>query len=724
MTALGVALPAVAAAAPLRARVSEKGLTWLEGQVAGFLPTEITPPEIAVKMFDCSGGQPARFVQKNTRVGLKIENVDVALPIPGVVRLDLTLSVSAQGEAHLEKIYSCGLSAKCNDHVQAEHFRAIVDFSASVDAAGKPHLKLEWVDLQLDEQDLEIQLSGNECPGAELINTVVGFAKKYGLQMGLLLVESMAVEKVQPILEEVLAGFTGVDQTVGPLEIKAALSSLTIGDGGIEVEADVDLWSKFPAAVCVAEQASLLPTEPQTKQGADPLMSGGVETDVSVAVNLGLIDDALFQVWREGMMCMSPSTLEAFGIHVPLEEIGVMLPGFPAGTTFSFEARVAKPPRVEGLSDANAKVKVVMSEVEASLLATLPDHSTRTLDISLDAEMVAEVRVDNSVNALALRVERANVTRIYAEDHFGLEERGFDLAHVKQIAETVLLPKVFGEMGEMPVTGPVFGGILDTYVLLREIRTNDAWITAKLDLFRAPKDDTGAPDTVLESRPDGVVNPHAAKLTVGGTDALVPTELLRYVVTVDGTVLDPSYVRAIKVGEVGKTKKYQVQIAAMDLAGNVDPTPESLEIDVDGIAPRLSIVNPFYGEIGTTRPELQWSATDDRSAAGKIKGRIELARATIVDGKSVIAPMEEIELGAGKNSHQLPRLEPGGSYQVTLFVADEAGNEIGDAMLFTVSTDADDGGGCSVTAGGTSTPASLVLFLGLGLALAFVRRRR
>jgi MYXO-CTERM domain-containing protein len=722
VTALGVSIPSVAAvAAPLRARVSEKGLAWVSGQVKSFIPSQITPPEIAVEMFQCSEG-PARFVQKNTSVALDLHDFAVTLPEAGRIRIDLTLSATADGDVALEKIFACGLSAQCTDKVVITNLHVVADFSASI-VDGKPKVVLESVTPNNDF-GLDLELGGANCPGSDLYNVILDGAVKYGKRFAVILVQSMAKDQIQPILEDVLKSIPGIEQSVGALEIKAALSQLSIGSGAITLDADVDVTSDFPPAVCISEEASHIAAEPSEKAGPSPELEGSRETDLQVAVNLGLVDDAIFQVWRDGMMCMTPSSLEEYGVHLPLELIGVMLPGFPAGTTFSFEARVAQPPHVEGLVGDAAKVKVVVAGVEASVLAKLPDDSTRHLDIALDAEMVAEVRVDSSVNALALSIDRAKVTRITMDDSFGLESNGFDLAHIQKIAEDVLLPKIFGEMGEMPVTGPVFGGILDTYVILREVETNQAWLTARLDLFRAPVNDTNAPTTEIENRPEGLVNPNSARLTVNGHDGEIPTELLRYVVTVDGVATDPSYVRAIKVGQVGKSQKYRLEIAAMDLAGNVDATPEIVEIDVDGIAPRLSITTPLYGTVGTTRPDLDWSATDDRTTAAKMKYRLDLARAVATGGKTEIKPFQSIDLGTGTTRHELPRLEPGGHYQATLVAIDEAGNETGDAMLFDVARDADDGG-CTVAVGGTTsaTPAGLLL-LGLGLALAFVRRRR
>ena len=41
-------------------------------------------------------------------------------------------------------------------------------------------------------------------------------------------------------------------------------------------------------------------------------------------------------------------------------------------------------------------------------------------------------------------------------------------------------------------------------------------------------------------------------------------------------IQEPTFVRRFTVGEAGVSKVYQVQVAAMDLADNIDPTPASV----------------------------------------------------------------------------------------------------------------------------------------------------
>jgi hypothetical protein len=107
-----------------------------------------------------------------------------------------------------------------------------------------------------------------------------------------------------------------------------------------------------------------------------------------------------------------------------------------------------------------------------------------------------------------------------------------------------------------------------------------------------------APNTRITGKPDGIANPKTAILSFDGSDDQVPGQLIQYKVTVDGESAEPSFVKQATIGEVGVTKTYQVEVAAVDLSGNVDPSPESVELLVDGIAPGLAI----RGKRSTDRP--------------------------------------------------------------------------------------------------------------------------
>jgi hypothetical protein len=457
--------------------------------------------------------------------------------------------------------------------------------------------------------------------------------------------------------------------------------------------------------------------------GPAPDLAAGAASDVAVAVNLGLIQDVLYHAWHEGLLCVTPDTLERLGLELDaLEHVGDLLPGFPEGTTFSFEAQVREPPRVEGNVATAARLSVHLNRMHAKLIATLPDRSVRILTLDLDASASASMVMDPRINALAMQVDGVKLDRLAVDDQLGLEEMGFDFARVRQLVETAVLPRLLGQLGQVPVTGPVFGGFggLPIYVIVKELKTTPAYVAVKANLFKAPDDDREAPTTELVDRPSRVVRPADAVLRFGGSDRQVPAELLRYRVSVDGQPAgEPTFVKVLKVGEEGKSGRVRVEVRAVDLAGNEDRAGQVAEVDVDGVLPQLGLLTQLRGAVDDLSPRLAWTASDDRTAAAKIAARVELSELPARSGQGAEIAVYTRELEPGATEVELDGLGAGKQYRVVLTVKDEAGNQAATALVFAVSADAA-GGGCAVGGRGGEGGAATLALVGLVLAL---RRR-
>lgn len=723
-TATGLALAAVAAAAPgsaaahdVNARLSPSGVEFLEAQLPTYVPTYLRPPAVTVQVADpCPGSKAIWLTQRDTEVYLSLDAFDLKLPQDGTLRVDVTLSAVAWGEAFIENPYFCFGSATCQDELWIDGARAIIDFAAWVDATGKPRVQVAKIDLELSPNQIDFTLSS--CPIDDIVNLVVDVGKDWAMDFMLAKVEEMAQQQIGPRLEAMLAGFASYDGVTGSSDFSAKLTSVTVSPSGIGAAVDIDLTSRYPAAACVGAD----PGDPAPQPGPAPNLAAGVNAHVGLSANLGLVDDALYHVWREGFMCVTPESLGALGISLDLDHIAGLLPGFPAGTTFSLAATVTMPPRVEGAAGEVATLTLVIEGVEIDLFAHTPDGQTRSLHLELDAAVSASVALDPSINALVLEIGDVRLTDLVVEDELGLEEAGFDFARIHKLLEERVLPRLADQLGAMPVTGPVFGGLAGYYAILREVRTTTAYLLAKADLFRAPADDRNPPDTFIAQRPSRPVRPSQAAILVDGTDAEIPTELLRYVVSVDGAAGSPTYVKKHKIGEEGRTATYRVSVAAMDLGGNVDPTPAVADVTVDGVSPDLRLLEYPRGTIATATPVVTWTATDDVTPAEALEPRARIYRIRPDRSGELV---DEQDLGAGSASGKLI-LDPGTEYRVILDVSDEAGNVSSEAFLFTVSPDAPAPGagcGCEAAGRGGRSPAAAALLLATVVALRLRRRR-
>jgi hypothetical protein len=411
---------------------------------------------------------------------------------------------------------------------------------------------------------------------------------------------------------------------------------------------------------------------------------------------------------------MTHETLEGLGLHLDFDHIMQLLPGFPPGTIMRLEVGFENPPRVTSAAGEGAGLGIVIEGADIKMIGTLPDGSSRVLHIEMDMQAAAALAINPATNALEVALTGAQMTRVDMKEDAA--DMGFDVARLLQVLHETVLPTVVHEMGTMPVTGPVFS-FADYAVILRDVSSNEAYVAAKVDLFRAPANDQNAPDTQILQAPAGAVNPHDAKVLVTGNDAEIPAELLQYAVTIDGVpAAAPTYVREIRLGEAGITKTYTVSVAAVDLAGNTDATPATADVLVDGISPSIVIEGDRIRNMpDTTSVELSWQATDDLTDPTRLRAQLRIHR--LKDDTNALDTEEVavIDVAPGQTAASFD-VNPGNTYRAELHVIDEAGNDSSSSVLLKVG-----GAGCSVAGGGAS--GSLPIVFGIFMALAVLRRR-
>jgi hypothetical protein len=109
------------------------------------------------------------------------------------------VTVAPPAGAHFEKLYACYGRETCDARIAAHHARVLIDLKPSVDTAGKPHVVIDKLDVQLEPSDMDITLSN--CPEDDIVNLIVGFVKQYGLKLGLLIGQQIAANEVGPVVE-------------------------------------------------------------------------------------------------------------------------------------------------------------------------------------------------------------------------------------------------------------------------------------------------------------------------------------------------------------------------------------------------------------------------------------------------------------------------------------------------------------------------------------------
>ncbi len=684
----------------VRAFLSESGVEFIENNAASFVPSVLHPQPVT-KAVGCMD-----FIQRDTTVNLHLDKLDIEMPANDRIRVSLDVTIDAQGELYVDDLYACLGEVTCQDTLNLRSASALVDLDVAI-IDGKPKVTMRDVQVEVDPDNFEFAL--NECgvTGSVLTSTI-GFAEGWILSYAEDKLVSIAEEKLPTMLESVLAGLS-----MDGAYVKASVQDIYFPNNGLSVTASGGLKEKYEAAECIREFDD---GGPGPEQGARvPDIMGAGASDLNVAVNIGLINEGLYSVWHRGLMCLSDRHLAELGVEVDLQQIATVLPGFPPGTTLGMDFRFTKRPRVKSSASEDAELTVVIEGFELDFHGDTPDGHRNTLHAELDVEASARLALDPGSNAIHVQLLGAQITRMEMQDERAATGEGYDVARMKQLVHDAILPKVLEQLGTIPVTGSAFA-IPKFALMLRSMSTNKAYLSAGIDLFRVPDVDDNAPDTKIVSAPSSVSNPHDAIVSIGGSDAELPEELLQYLVSVDGVERPLSFVKEAKIGEIGVTKSYTVQVAAVDLAGNVDPSPASTTVTVDGIVPFV-IVNGARTRSADAGPvEIDWSMHDDSSAPEALKVRVDIY--DLEDPSDALSArlIDSQELPAGATSTSIELAKVGGVYRVEVHAIDEAGNDSQSSLLLSIAST----GGCSVGGQGQGQAASLVL---LAMAMLIGRRR-
>ncbi|MBT8496292.1 MAG: hypothetical protein KJO07_24820 [Deltaproteobacteria bacterium] len=709
--AAAAALATSASAHELQAYVSLSGIEFLEAAAPTLVPESIDGVELEKTLFEC-GSRPVTAKQSKTTVSLAIHELQIDLPEDDRLQVEMNFSVSGDGELYLQNPYACFGEATCNDEFFVNNATAYIDFNIEVEA-GKPVLTVHDLTLDVAEDDIDFNLSGEDCTGLDNIaNSLVDFGRDYLLDEGLGLVSSLATDSLGPALSEMLVGFNGVQGDFDRFSFDAQLRETDLSIAGLKLVGDIDVSSRYQPATCIDND----PGEPATHQGPAPIIDM-TSSDVGVAANYGLVDDALYHAWRRGMMCINESTLEGLGLdtHHLMDEVAKLLPGFPVGTEYGIEVRAKSPPRVQGSAADGGGMTLYVEGLQVEIIGRKPDGKSGTLMVELDLSLDANMGVDPTRNVMTMSFGEASIDRLFIKDEIAAAEAGFDAARIRTVVGDYIMPAMLDEMSGMPLMAPIFG-FGGVYIILQEANLGQAFLSAKLDLYLAPDDDDVAPDTRITDQPSGIANPKTAILSFEGSDDQVPAQLIQYKVTVDGEAAEPSFIKQTTIGEIGVTKTYQVEVAAVDLSGNEDPSPETVELLVDGVAPGLAIRGSRVREVGGSTATIAWTASDDHSDAGQLRATLEVYRLNNKKDSLDKQLVDTINVPAGQTETQV-KVNDGDLYRVEVIVEDEAGNQSRSSV--TVRTPGY-GGGCSASGSGTGLPIGL----SFGLLMLVVARRR
>ena len=128
----------------------------------------------------------------------------------------------------------------------------------------------------------------------------------------------------------------------------------------------------------------------------------------------------------------------ALGVHLDLTTVGVMLPGFPAGTDFSFELTTTDYPRVRPSTASDSLGSEVTLEISGLIIdlhGDRPDGTRNTLHVEIDLNARAAIGIDPASNSIMAQIMGAEITKMVMEDERKATGDGFDVARMTQMVQ-------------------------------------------------------------------------------------------------------------------------------------------------------------------------------------------------------------------------------------------------------------------------------------------------
>lgn len=680
-----------AAAQGLGVRLTPEGLDVLADVAESFLPSRYATSDFDTVVFNCPAG--ARMVSGHvppTDISLNFDGLDLRSE-DGQLVVSTRMDVALATEVFLENPYACFGEATCDVSAAIDDLAIDVVLAAGTAAGGGVEFHSAMIDLNLSAEDLNMESEG--CAVGEVATWLLDTFEDWALEQGIPRLEAALTGQVTTLLSELVNDTLSLQVELAGLRIDGSLSALdSSASTGLTAGGDVAL--EWVADLVWEEDA------PETQEATGSALPADFGPGMfQLAVSDRVVTRALYEAWRGGMikrLLAAPLTsIELAGDGI-VQQIGLQ-----PGTEMTVLADIERPLEVVFGREAPGVAEVIVRDLHVEIIAEAPSGTSR-IDVFVDGRVQANVAVSTALGGLVLDLGEMSIESLSIEA--GNTDVRVDRARIGAFIERTVTPMMNEMLGGVPVAPALNPVILGSFVEVRSLDSDGGWQRIGLDLVRPNPGDSTPPATFLDALNNFGAGTVAFYPT--GSDNATPESLLRFVATLDGeTVGDgtPSGLRAVYVDVTDG--EHVIEIAAVDLNGNEDPTPVRHEFSVDGTPPVLTVLdspsNIVEGSISA-----RWEASDDDGAP--VESRWEVRR---VGAESV--RIAGTEFGADAFDMTFSDLAEGDLYELEIIVRDSAGNVASESFAFATNP----GGGCS--AGGNSSNPLWLLCLGF---LLFRRR--
>ncbi len=626
---------------------------------------------------------------RNTNVALDLQQTEVWLEANTIaVRAVFDVDV----ETNVDVEFWALPDASCPATLAGESLEVLARVGLNV-VQCEPDVVIQQLDVNLSPENTELAL-GNCGLYDDVANALYGWFEGRLIDY----VKELIVETVPALapemLQETLDGVATEGVEALGFKIFVAPQAIDVTNQEIALTLGAGVTSVLPPERCSPGGIAAIPSAGTTPI---PTTSGGASLAVSRHFANYLVDVA----WRQGWLCVDTRD---FGLNLGavLEDLA---PGVEVNAVVFAPIR---PSLLLGENPGGSELGVEIPSLEVQVGIELPNTMPSLITIEGNAFATAALTQDPVDGGLLLTPIALDTSRLDV-----LTESGplvLDPDGLRGTIDTLVMPLFREQLAPLALTGGVFSAA-GVVAELTELTSDSESIGVSFELYGAADFDNTAPETRLESEPPQTVG-SSMTLTMASLDDAPPTRFVSHWVTINGIrEPEPRTGRVLAFTDL-RAGEQTLEIAAMDLAGNVDPSPLSITLEVDAQPPILEIIDAPRGLARNSTLRIEHDVRDDRTATADIRMDYTIGE---------IAAQNEPDLVVARGSLRpdeilvLEGLREDQAYRVTLAATDRAGNVTERVLSFAVDQDP--------TLDCSSTGSATVWLALLSLCLVLVRRR-
>lgn len=687
-------------------QVRPAGLRFLSDWVRDVIPATISLAPISAVVVDWPLTDADARLEMNEVPGavavrqLEFDQVGAALRMTAVV------DVNVSAPATVYNAYVGIGTAHCQADAQLRSIRLQADFRLSTQA-GQIRVTADRTQATVDSSQHSVALRG--CALGNIyaaVSGMLGEESQIGSQAWL---EAFARDKVPLLVQDWLNEHLQTSRDVPPVRYVIRLDGVDTQASGIVARFGADVQPLQGGQPACLQGATFAP--PGSCKPVAQVPDGAVDAMFTASVSQGLINRTFDAIWRAGYLCIDSRTVDVPILRQSLARLATAL-GLPAGTNLWFRVRPLTVPQVN--LTAESGMELVLHQFDLTLGIEPPGGPNGGFGVEADIAISVTPTIDAATNSIGLDLRHVQVTRLDVHERDGaIAALTLDPARVQRFISDVALPVMRGQLDKTQLS-PSILNVQNYAIELKQLELSDGQLTTYVDAFdrRTIVADQVPPETRLLETPPAVVGPQVLTLRVAGTDATTPAALLRFRTRIDGGQwTDPQYGGRVDVVTYGGT--HRIEIAAVDLQDNTDPTPVVIDLVVDDVPPHLDITARPDALINNGRFSVAFVGSDDRTPTQNLTYTVELLR--VPEEGGVPELVQSQDFAAGTTSAQFAGLRAG-VYKVRVIVRDAAGNVTSEDIGALVEDT-----GCSLAHGGRRPSGPILLWLLLVL-LGRVRR--